>query len=368
MSVHFVSGKPGGGKTLFAMRLLIDELRRGPVRGRHIVTNVAVNFEGLAVYCEKESIDLGGIHLKDRITILDEENLRQFYLFRPGWRGVVQTVRGGPQDGAEYVDFSGVRDNGVLYILDEIHIAFNSRAWQTTGRCVIYYLSQHRKLGDEVLLITQSVNNVDRQMRSIAQDFSYVRNLKKERSGFFGMPGIFMRRTFLEPAGPTTRAIESKTFTLDVAGIATCYDTAAGVGIIGRSGADMAEKGKGLPWWLYPVLVVALILIVVKTGPGIVEAAVRPKHTPRPAPMSQTNTAEKGGIQIPPEQSKRVLEAPRGQEMAKNGTNGPLVRKVTGWGYVDANTMRVMWSDGSSSMMRRVEGRWQHFNVGEVPP
>jgi len=38
---------------------------------------------------------------------------------------------------------SQVNDAGVFFVLDEVHIAFNSRAWAETGAEVLYYLSDH---------------------------------------------------------------------------------------------------------------------------------------------------------------------------------------------------------------------------------
>jgi hypothetical protein len=135
----------------------------------------------------------------------------------------------------------------------------------------MYYLSQHRKLGDDVVLISQSIQNVDKQMRSVAQDFTYVRNLTKEQHGLFRLPALFIRRVFLElPTGPGVKAVQTGTFRLDVSGVAKCYDTAAGVGIVGSTGADTLERKRGLHWAYYVVGVLALIFVTVRFVPSAV--------------------------------------------------------------------------------------------------
>jgi len=275
MSCNFISGKPGGGKTLYAMRLIRDEIK---LTKRKIITNIRIHFDSLNEYLSREGVD-PGCHICDRITIIEEEQMREFYRYRGG--GLVLTLRehqayDGKKMETKVADFSEAA-GGVLYVLDEVHIAFNSRQWASTGQGVIYYLSQHRKLGDDVILITQSVQNVDKQMRSFAQDFTYVRNLKKEKAGFFKLPGVFMRRTYLEPATATTKACDTKTFTLDVSGIANCYDTAAGVGIIGRSGADTKEKIKGLPWYVFLIIIGAVIWGLFHFVPRVIGAVITPK-------------------------------------------------------------------------------------------
>ncbi len=82
----------------------------------------------------------------------------------------------------------------------------------------------------EVICITQSVGNVDKQFRSVAQDFTYVRNHGKEAIPVLGglVRGfkIFSRDTYLEPFTGAQRSFEIRTFRLDVEGMASCYDTA----------------------------------------------------------------------------------------------------------------------------------------------
>ena len=260
MSVHFVSGSPGGGKSLYAVKLIVAELTRGH---RPVVTNLALRPGRLNEYLQTEFPDLA-VNLVNRLRILEHDEARSFYLKRVGADGGgydVAPVTDEEEEAGKRPDYSIVQerdDKGVLYVIDEIHEHFNARAWMETGRSALHYLSQHRKLGDDLICITQSIGNVDKQFRSVAQDYTTLTNLKKRKIGWFAMPGLFLRRTYCNPpTGPAIKPMEIGRFRLDVTGLASCYDTASGVGLHGRL-ADTQEKRSGLPWWVAAVGVVVL--------------------------------------------------------------------------------------------------------------
>ena len=176
-----------------------------------------------------------------------------------------------------------MNDAGVFFVLDEVHIAFNSRAWAETGAEVLYYLSQHRKLGDDVICVTQSVANVDKQFRSVAQDFTYIRNLGKEMHGKFRLPARFVRKTYSQPPTGST-AVEPMDigfFSLDINGIARCYDTAKGVGIHGRSGADTRQRPKGIHWAWFIVGLPMLLFLFIRYAPSAVVHLLNHNVAPR---------------------------------------------------------------------------------------
>lgn len=253
MSVHFISGKPGGGKSLYSVRLIVDELVKGH---RVIVTNVPIKPAELNAYLQKNYPDRV-VDLFKRLRLLDDEETGHFWTFRGEGSTGPRVVSPEEWKAGIKPDYSGVKDDGVLYVIDEVHNFFNARAWMETGKDVLFYLSQHRKLGDTVLAITQSIGNVDKQFRSVTQDYTYLRNLCKERYGYFKLPSVFLRQTYLSPATDTSHPMESGTFKLDVSGLAACYDTAKGVGIHGRVG-DVGERRGGLPWWVGVGMVILL--------------------------------------------------------------------------------------------------------------
>lgn len=246
MSVEFIAGKPGSGKSLFAMGLVIKELTEGT---RVVVTNLAVKLPELNVYLQAKHPDVF-VDLVRRLVLLNEKELGDFYLIRaPGHRlPLVKDDDEDPKSGLRGDYSSGKlpeKDGGVFYVLDELHIKFSARAWMKTGPAAMYYLSQHRKLGDDVFCITQATSNVDKQFRSVAQEFHQLRNLSKERWGVLRGPATFRVDSFLQqPTSPTDESQYRRNFSFP-AEVAETYDTAAGVGILGVSGADKGTKRKG---------------------------------------------------------------------------------------------------------------------------
>lgn len=379
MSVHFLSGKPGGGKTLYALMLILAELRRGKL-ARHVVTNVVLNLGAINELLNKEGIELP-LHINEMVTFIEEEDLKEFYRHRgynvflplklPTWQALTELEKKRYAAEEEKVrksriaDFAGVpldengRKRGVFYVLDEIHIAFNSRQWADSGEGVMYYLSQHRKLGDTAILITQSVQNVDRQMRSVAQDFTYLRNLKKERAGLFKLPAVFMRRQFLEPAGPTSKACNSGVFKLDLK-VANCYDTGAGVGIMG-DGADKEEKTKGLPWWVAILGIVLIIWAALHYVPKFVQWMFDPKLAVAKAAATFSGKDQSGLTNAVPKSSPVVSNQDATFSRRQNDLRVPnQVHKtneitVTGYAGRADGSWWVFYSDGAEDICQRHE-------------
>jgi len=76
MAIRFVCGKPGGGKSLFAVKLITKELLTG---NRIVVTNVALKMDEFRAYLEAEGFTG---ELERRLQILEGDEPRQFFLFR----------------------------------------------------------------------------------------------------------------------------------------------------------------------------------------------------------------------------------------------------------------------------------------------
>lgn len=249
MSLHFISGKPGGGKSLYAMKLICDELRHGK---RTVVTNVAVRLADLNEYLRTGD-------MVERLRVLEFEEAKRFWQCRQiGWN--VKPVSEEQESRGKLLDF-GVCENinggersayelgGVLYVIDEAHLFFASRDWSKTGRHASWYLTQHRKLGDDVICITQAIEQVEVAFRRLAEDYTYVSNIGKRRLFGFALPQRFVTGTYLKPftGAITDRAMCRTVFSLDTKGLAKCYDTAAGFGVLGRA-ADIGARRRGWPW------------------------------------------------------------------------------------------------------------------------
>lgn len=250
MSVSFIVGKPGGGKSMLAARIVIKEL---VTTDRYVVTNVPLKVKRVIEYCLAKY----GAHINPaRIRILTEDETKQFFLHRAGDHKAKM-----PADGTNgVVDYTQLtapdgekRDNcdllPVLYVVDEAHLHFGARDWAKTGKAAMWYLSQHRHFGDNVVFVTQSWKNVDSAFRRLAQDFTVCVNLSKRKAFGFKLPSLFMLRTYDQEPTPYATEVSTETHRLDVDGLASCYDTAAGVGIT-TGLADTRDKPKGLPWQL----------------------------------------------------------------------------------------------------------------------
>lgn len=346
MSVHFISGKPGGGKSFYAMKLIVDELVLG---SRVVVTNVPIRRGELSAYLQEKYPRWAG-DLISRLRLLDETETAQFWCYRSPEGQLPEDNQGRP-------DFSAAATgNAVLYVIDEIHQFFNAREWQKTGKVALYYLSQHRKLGDDVVCITQSIGNVDKQFRSVAQDFTYVRNHSKEK--FWGMrkPGFFSRKTYLEPhtGAPGQEATESGHFRLDMTGLAKCYDTAAGVGIQGRSADTGAPKRGVSVLWLLPVIIAAGVLLMfaprliasvlvgaVNTGSKAATGALSnpPPKAAQPSEPTAPMPAKGQGMHYPTASPGQVDQV----DQVETNQARPVV--VNGWLRVGTNSWATL-SDG----------------------
>jgi hypothetical protein len=286
MSIHFISGKPGGGKSLYGVKLIVEELRYG---SRPIYTNVPLLVGRLNEYLQEDDrlVDVVG-----RVRLLSDDEAQRFFTVRPNG-AKIEVLTAAEWSQGRKPRYENITDRGVLYVIDEVHNFFNARAWAETGRDVLFYLSQHRKLGDTVICITQAIGNVDKQFRSVTQDFTYIRNLTKERMGLFKLPAVFVRKTFGAPATDTSKPMETGTFRLDVSGLASCYDTAVGVGIHAR-GADLGERRKGMHWSLFLVGVPLLLMAIAYAVPRVGAKLFSPDRVV--AQVLSTNAAGRGGV------------------------------------------------------------------------
>jgi len=251
------------------MRVLLNEIRG---TNRPIITNFPVLMGPLADALQKEYGET--FNIIHRITFIDErEEIRNFYRIRSqsmcqekDWLVQEYDAKKKPIG----FDIQGAFDSGgVFYLLDEVHLVFGAREWQDMGRACIFYASQHRKLNDDVYLISQLPKQVDGQFRGLAQDFTVLRNHGMEKFFGFKQPDIFTRKTYFSmPTGSSTDTpLETGRFFLNLKW-ADCYETARGMGLKNVEGGS-ADKGKdkrsGLRWYwgLVIFFVVCVVLVQV---------------------------------------------------------------------------------------------------------
>ncbi|HZQ47301.1 MAG TPA: zonular occludens toxin domain-containing protein, partial [Verrucomicrobiae bacterium] len=382
MSIHAISGKPGGGKSLFALKALVNELQ---TTHRYIVTNLAVKQPELAAYLHKQFGQT--FDLNQRLTVLDEEQTAKFWLYRGNglvlpdqekndfsaadvgnvyW--VPDAEKGQPVEG-QSIPMRKAGGEGVCFILDELHLFFNAREWAKTGKAAIFYLSQHRKCNNDVIWITQHIENVDKQFRSLTQDFTYLRNYRQEKfmSAFQSLPW-FSFKTFQSPVTASSGLMsptEIGRFLLDAEGLAACYDTAKGVGFAGNVAADTKKPRRGLPLWVFglvcvglciaaPVVVVGLTRYISHTvafHPAKVLASLAHTNGPVSSPKIMPSVPTSNALAIA---SVQVTNAPVTMLDAVVALQKPFVPQVTdsngltmvGYAFLGKQGFIVALSDG----------------------
>ena len=135
MAVYVVTGKLGGGKSLVSVSRILVTLQKKAV----VATNLDINLENLISPWNKSA---RVIRIPDKPSIFDLETI-----------GVGNTSYDEEKNG--------------LLVLDECGTWFNSRNWQDKARQPVNEWFLHaRKLGWDVILIIQDVNNLDSQARS----------------------------------------------------------------------------------------------------------------------------------------------------------------------------------------------------------
>jgi hypothetical protein len=378
MSLYFVCGKVGAGKSYRGVVSIVDQLLHDD---RLIVTNLPLNLGALADFLSRrypardiclvdhrrpgrpgEEMDADGMVFEpSRVRMLHEDELAEFYRVRhqaaqkapriereKGNRNPVcldfsQWLKGGK--------FSG---QGVIYHLDELQLFYNVRKFADAPDEFPFYLSQHRKLGDDIYVYTQQPQNVDKMFRSFTQEFIYVVNIGKKRVGPFAGPKIFRFAAYPEPfTGQAGQICQySGYFRMDYE-LAATYNTAAGIGIEAAK-ADVGSKVKGLHWrWLLllPVLLTVSIfgfrslggLWVRSVLPGSKKpVAVSGVHSVGSAAASQSVN----GAAAPSAAASTGIAVEEG--LAANGGDNAVVDKdvwMIGW-ESEGDKLRVALSDG----------------------
>lgn len=256
--ITFICGKPGGGKSLTALREMAIALDDS--NGPYIVTNLSLRLDSIM---ERWGIETA----LSRIRILDDSEIGEFYLCRRGEQGDFDLplhVPAGlgyevPDLGSEQLD--PVVDRGTLYIIDEVHVHFHARQWQRVGMATQFWATQHRKINDRVLLLTQKIEQVEKQLRNLGQEYWLCENLQKKAG-----PVKWVKHSskikvhrYLSPNPQAEKQADSFEFAMDPS-LFELYDTSGGVGVRARGIKEKDGAKKGMNVKLF--LVLALVGIV----------------------------------------------------------------------------------------------------------
>jgi len=371
--IHFISGNPGGGKSFYAVRQILFELQH---TDRVVVTNLALKLEALEEYLSKSEWWKGG-HVLERVRLLKEEETKEFFRFRGGAAlPMVDNV----SLGFAVPDFSGIAARGVLYVIDELHVHFGAREWFKTGQAVIWYQTQHRKLGDDVILISQHPDQVDKAFRRLAQDWTYLRNLGQEKTLGFTAKNWLRRTTYLRPKGlgDNQAAQETGLIRLDVSGLCQLYDTNAGVGILGRVDARKESKARGLPWWTAPLFALGVVFLIwlgingvfagfkfgMKKAVGVGSGAVHAMVGGSTNPPGVTGLSGRTVFSSAPVVTPAVVEAPRLVQVV-------ILGNQSRWGLSNGQSLRLGHPEflmgGEDWVVTRSWGRLDRGILAENP-
>lgn len=152
--IEIVTGQIGGGKSYYSTYRIVQALKDE----RRVVTNTAINRKNIIDFLVKRK---GGSlnfrlsyakYLERFIVELDDEQMFTFWNY--GW-------------------------NNSFFVLDELHLWFDQNFFKVeAAQKLVRYLSQSRKGQDDLLLITQNVNQLYVGFRRLANYFWHIHNPK----------------------------------------------------------------------------------------------------------------------------------------------------------------------------------------------
>lgn len=135
LAIILYSGTPGSGKSYHAVRDILDYNRKK----KYVVSNF--------------DVDSSFLKNKEIFFYVDNSSLTVSYLVN-----------------LSYKKFDRNKENQCLLVIDEAQIRFNSRLYGEKDRMEwIKFFSQHRKLGYQVILVSQSDRMIDRQIRTLIE-------------------------------------------------------------------------------------------------------------------------------------------------------------------------------------------------------
>jgi len=251
--IGILHGIPGGGKSYVALRdFIVEELLFGT---RYLVLAYPLKLAELNEWIQRKHPG-ANVDLLKRVRILEPDEARKFYLYGPGVFQIEDRTNQEIKAGT-YPDLTSRMASfpeGILYVIDEAHLYFDARAWTTVGYALSYYSSQHRKLNDTCVFITQHIDKLEKRLRLDAEQFIECINYgNRHMWTFFRLPRKIRTLTRYTYPGPVDR---NTVAALDVE-LANCYDTTAGVGLTGLRKPEHRRKSGVAWWWLIPIACLA---------------------------------------------------------------------------------------------------------------
>jgi hypothetical protein len=211
--INCYEGLPGSGKSYEAVQRILENLKLG----RIIYTNI----EGLDDPDCREMIKiqtgLNDFQLATQLIYVSDSDITSKYK---------------------------VAVQGSMLVIDECHEIINSRNWQSTENAEFSkWAARHRKLGYDVLLLTQNIEKIDSHIRGLIQHtYTFA------KANYFGRlsGGAYTRKAFL--GVPKGKPIKIRVGNYDKL-VFSCYKS--------YSAAEVKELGmqKGINVLMHPIFI-----------------------------------------------------------------------------------------------------------------
>lgn len=186
MIVHVV-GRLGAGKTLWAVTRIIYTLL---YTDKTVYSNIRLVDYWDKLLAIRATRSVGGLF---RFLLSPFPDLKSYYLWRADDFSKRFVYFASFEDAlAHCMNVAPSTEGSRLFIWDEVHLDLNAREWKTRSMEIIRFFSMSRKLGFDIIIISQLQGAVDRQLRELA-DVSYM--LKNMRwMKIFGNTGMLVKR------------------------------------------------------------------------------------------------------------------------------------------------------------------------------
>lgn len=197
--VEIIDGPIGAGKTYTAVSMMLAHLAGGGV----VCTNISLNWSAVADFLERKGVD--GESVRKNYIHMRHEEVPQMHRIVPRGTPAMPT----------------------LAVIDEVHIWFHSRDSALTAQArreLLTWMSQIRKLGIRVILISQQWHQIDTTFRRLCQTRYFTRRLDNLHLPILG-PIIQMPLSLrLTLDAPSDTILKKEVFRREPA-VFRCYDS-----------------------------------------------------------------------------------------------------------------------------------------------
>ena len=180
MSLSVIFGKPGAGKSYYAVLRIAEyledfcrsELKEGVEHPRKIYTNLPLNLNALDDYVSEK---IGkNVSASKYVHLLNED-----FFVEKGSSGVIKKK-----------DWWDIIPNGALIVIDEVQHYLSSSKDEGGAYLKDFqlYISTHRHRQHDLIFLTQHTDNINKVCLNMAADAYHVINIKGRVLPFLGIP------------------------------------------------------------------------------------------------------------------------------------------------------------------------------------